>query len=48
MKKEYSEPHIELVKMELTGMLALSPNIGGDATEPARTPLLDDEFDTED
>ena len=33
---------MEVVTMELNGMLALSPGIGGDATEPALSPLQDE------
>ena len=44
-KKMYSKPQTTVVKMEMAGMLALSTNFGGDATEPARSPLFDDEFE---
>ena len=41
MKKLYIEPEIEIIDIELSGMLCVSTLIGDDATEVANTPGLD-------
>ena len=43
MKKRYVAPEIEIIDTELSGMLCLSTPIGGDANDPAKAPLFEDE-----
>lgn len=42
MKKEYIKPVVEEITVELTAMLCVSGEIGGDATEPALAPEMED------
>ena len=46
MRKEYIEPQVEAIEMLPEGMLCLSGDINGDATEPALAP--EDDVDHED
>ena len=41
MKKQYMTPEIGIVKLELKGMLCMSGEVGGDATEPAHARMFD-------
>ena len=45
MKKEYISPAVGIIKLEQTGMLCISGEIGGEAIEPAYGPemVIDDE-----
>ena len=42
MKKKYIIPEVEEMEIELLSILCLSGDIGGDASEPALGPELDD------
>ena len=42
MKKKYIIPEVEEMEIELLSILCLSGDIGGDASEPALAPDLDD------
>lgn len=44
MKKQYMTPEMEIVKLEMKGMLCISGEIGGDANEPAYAPDLSEEL----
>lgn len=48
MKKQYMTPEIGIVKLEMKGMLCMSGEVGGDATEPAQARMFDFEDDFED
>ena len=48
MKKQYMTPEIGIVKLEQKGMLCMSGEVGGDATEPAHARMFDFEDDFED
>ena len=41
MKKEYMEPQMEVIDMLPEGMLCVSGELGGEATEPGLAPELD-------
>ena len=43
MRKEYIEPQVEAIEMLPEGMLCLSGDIDGDATEPALSPFFDED-----
>ena len=45
MKKQYLTPEMEILKLEQEGMLCMSGDLGGDATDPAKAPLFDDDLD---
>lgn len=38
MKQQYISPEMEIVKLEQGGMLCVSGEIDGEATEPANSP----------
>ena len=42
MKKKYIIPEVEEMEIELLSILCLSGDIGGDASDPALAPDLDD------
>ena len=42
MKKKYMEPQMEVIRMLPTGMLCMSGEIDGEATEPGMAPELDE------
>jgi len=42
MKKEYIMPKSEEIEIKLATMLCVSGDIGGDATEPAFSPEMED------
>ena len=42
MKKKYIIPEVEEIEIELLSILCLSGDIGGDASDPALAPDLDD------
>ena len=41
MKKQYMTPETGIVKLEMKGMLCMSGEVGGDATEPAQARMFD-------
>lgn len=45
MKKLYIIPETEVIEFETTGMLCFSGNIGGNATDPAHAPEMDDDME---
>lgn len=45
MKKLYVTPNIEIIDMELSGMLCLSTPLNGDADGPANARLFDGDLD---
>ena len=45
MKKQYLTPEMEILKMEQEGMLCMSGDLGGDATDPAKARLFDGDLD---
>ena len=45
MKKQYLKPEIEITKLEQDGMLCISGGLGGDANEPAKGRMCDDDWD---
>lgn len=48
MKKQYIVPHTDIVEMRYSGILAVSGNLGDDATGPAMGRDLFDFDDTDD
>ena len=48
MKKQYMTPEIGIVKLEPNGLICMSREISGDATEPAQARMFDFEDDFED
>lgn len=50
MKKEYMEPQMEVIEMLPEGMLCVSGDINGEATDPAHARMFgfeDDDFEDE-
>ncbi len=45
MKKKYIIPDAEVIEMNLQTILCLSGDIGGEASDPALAPELDEELD---
>lgn len=48
MKKQYMTPEIGIEKLEMKGLICMSGEVGGDATEPAQARMFDFEDDFED
>ena len=48
MKKLYMTPEIGIEKLEMKGLICMSGEVGGDATEPAHARMFDFEDDFED
>lgn len=48
MKKIYEAPMAEVIELETAGMLCTSTGIGGEATDPAKARLWDDDWDLSD
>ena len=48
MKKQYMTPETEIVKLEQKGLICMSGEISGDATEPAQARMFDFGEDFED